>query len=123
MSYTPPPPGGDQYGQQPGYGYGQQPQYGYGGYGGGVREHPQGTTILVLGVLSLVICGLLGPVAWVMGNNALKEIDASPSSYSNRGSVSAGRICGIISSVLLILGVVAVVILIIAGASSSSNGA
>src|SRR5438128_1906635 len=33
-----------------------------------------GTVILVLGILSLVVCGLLGPVAWVMGNRDLKEI-------------------------------------------------
>lgn len=35
-----------------------------------------GTLILVLGILSLVLCGLLGPVAWIMGNNALRNIDA-----------------------------------------------
>ncbi|CAN5591562.1 hypothetical protein BH10ACT1_BH10ACT1_15250 [soil metagenome] len=120
MSYTPPPPdGGQGYGQQPGYGYGQQPSYGY-GYGG-QREHPQGTTILVLGICSLVICGFLGPVAWVMGNNALKEIDANPSAYTNRGSVSAGRICGIITSVLMILGLVVIVIAVIAAAGSGSS--
>ena len=73
----PPPPGGSPYGQQP-YGqqpYGQQPYgqaYGY----GATMEHAQGTTILVLGILSLVICGILGPFAWSMGNKALKEIDA-----------------------------------------------
>jgi hypothetical protein len=79
------------------------------------QAHPQGTTILVLGILSLVICGLLGPVAWVMGNNAIAEIDRNPSAYSNRGSVQAGRICGIVATVLL---VVFVLIAIIASASS-----
>jgi hypothetical protein len=79
------------------------------------QAHPQGTTILVLGILSLVICGLLGPVAWVMGNNALAEIDRNPSAYSNRGSVQAGRICGIVATVLL---GVFVLIAIIASASS-----
>lgn len=138
MSSTPPPeppPGG--YGSppqggfaQPGFGYGP-PAYGpsgYGGYGGGTSEHPQGTTILVLGICSLVftfVCGFgvfLGPVAWIMGNNALREIDANPSVYSNRGSVSAGRICGIIASALIVVMVVGVVILFaIAAGSSSSN--
>lgn len=97
----------------------QAPAPGYGGYGAST-EHPQGTTILVLGILSLVICGLLGPVAWVMGNNAMKEINANPSGYTNRGSVQAGRICGIISSVLLILGVVAIILITVVGASSST---
>jgi hypothetical protein len=79
------------------------------------QAHPQGTTILVLGILSLVICGLLGPVAWVMGNNAIAEIDRNPSAYSNRGSVQAGRICGIVATVLL---VVFLLVAIIASASS-----
>ncbi len=119
MSYTPPPsqPPGGYPPQGGGYGGGYA-----GGYGGGrAVDHPQGTTILVLGICSLVICGLLGPVAWIMGNNALKEIDANPSAYTNRGSVSAGRICGIITSVLMILGILLFVVLIIAGAASSSS--
>jgi hypothetical protein len=118
MSY---PPGGyGGYQQQPGYG---PPGYG-GGYGGQV-EHPQGTTILVLGILSIVTCQILGPFAWSMGNKALEEIDRDPMRYSNRGSINAGRICGIVGSVLLglyLLMVVGIIIVNIAvlGASSSS---
>jgi hypothetical protein len=59
---------------------------------------------LVLGILGILCCGLLGPVAWIQGNNAIKEIDAAPWAYSNRGSVQAGRILGIVVTVLLILG-------------------
>jgi hypothetical protein len=96
------------------------PYGGYGGYGG--REHPQGMTILVLGILSLVVCGLLGPVAWVMGNNALAEIDRNPMAYTNRSTVQAGRICGIVASCLLIVSVLfVVVILVIATAGASST--
>ena len=123
MSYTPPPPGGG-YGPPPGYG-GQPPGYGppqpgYGGYGGQV-EHPQGTTILVMGILSLVICGLLGPVAWNMGNKALREIDGQPGRFSNRGQVQAGRICGMIASCFLILAVILVFLAVILGGLSSSS--
>ena len=91
-----------------------------GGYGVYVppREHPQGTTILVLGILSLVVCGLLGPFAWVMGSKALLEMDASPGVWSNRGNVTAGRICGIISSCLLAVGIV-LAILFLAVATTS----
>jgi hypothetical protein len=33
-----------------------------------------------------VVCGVLGPFAWVMGNRALAEIDAEPpGAFSNRG--------------------------------------
>ena len=110
MSMPPPPP---------------PPVYGspYGGYGG--REHSQGTTILVLGILSLVLgvsCGvgfLLGPVAWVMGNGAIAEIDRDPAAYTNRSMVQAGRVCGIVATALLALGVIAVIVLVAAGPSSN----
>jgi hypothetical protein len=83
-------------------------------------NHPQGTTVLVLGILSLAVCGILGPFAWSMGNKALREIDADPSrTYGNRGQIVAGRICGIIASVFLIIGAVGLVIVIIAAAASS----
>jgi hypothetical protein len=114
MGPPPPPPGPH---DQPGgpFGTPYPPSYGY-----GPRDHPQGTTILVLGILSLVVCGLLGPVAWVMGNNALREIDANPTAYTNRGTVQGGRICGIIASVLLVLAVIVVILVAVAGTASSS---
>ncbi len=115
--YEPQP--GYGYGPQPtygpGYGYGPQQGYGYGAQGNGTMDHPRGTTVLVLGILSLVlsaVCAVgvvLGPVAWIMGNNAIKEIDASPGRYANRGQVQAGRICGIVATALLVLGIVAVI--------------
>ncbi|MEV4801603.1 DUF4190 domain-containing protein [Nonomuraea sp. NPDC049421] len=80
--------------------------YGPGYYGPPPQSHPNGTTILVLGILSLVVCGVLGPFAWVMGNKALQEIDSSGYVYENRGQIQAGRICGIIGSIWLILLVV-----------------
>jgi hypothetical protein len=67
-------------------------------------DHPEGTTILVLGILSLVICGILGPIAWVKGNRAMAEIESQPQTvWTNRGQVRAGQICGIVSSCLLII--------------------
>ncbi|MEV0162282.1 hypothetical protein B0I32_11325 [Nonomuraea fuscirosea] len=79
------------------------PDYGQGPYGPVPQSHPNGTTILVLGILSLVVCTFIGPFAWSMGNKALREIDGSGYFYENRGHVQAGRICGIISSAMLIL--------------------
>jgi hypothetical protein len=99
-----PPYGQAPYGQSP-YGqapYGAPPGYGVPyGYGPPQQEHPQGTTVLILGILGIVACQILGPFAWVLGNRALAEIDANPAMYSNRGLVVAGRICGIVGSVLL----------------------
>ncbi|MBM6403156.1 DUF4190 domain-containing protein [Phycicoccus sp. CSK15P-2] len=98
-STPPPPPPGDGSG-----GYAAPPPPA-GGTGGPV-DHPKGITILVLGILSVVCCSPLGIVALVMGNNALKEIDANPSAYSNRQIVQIGRILGIIGIVFLVLGII-----------------
>ena len=106
-----PPPG---YGAPPPPGY--QP-YGQPGYGA-TQEHPQGTTILVLGILSLVVCGLLGPIAWSMGAKAQREIDSSHITYTNRGNVVAGKICGMIASIMLIVAVLGFAVLIAAAAST-----
>ena len=70
------------------------------------QEDSQATTVLVLGILSLVVCQILGPIAWVMGNNELAGIDAGSRPPQNRGTAQAGRILGIISTVLMIIGVV-----------------
>ena len=76
---------------------------------GGARPHPRGTVVLVLGIVSLFFAGIiLGPIAIVMGNNALREIDASPGSYTNRSTVNAGRILGFVALALNILVIVAV---------------
>lgn len=116
MTYEPPPyPPGPPGPPGPPYGYGYPPP----AYG---VEHPQGTTVLVLGILSLVVCGILGPFAWSMGNRALREIDAAPAGYfRNRGNVTAGRICGIIATVLLIVSVIVLILVFGLLAAVSSN--
>lgn len=77
-------------------------------------EHPQGITVLIMGLLSLVVVQLLGPVAWIMGNRVLAEIDADPARYSNRGMVQAGRIMGMIATILMIV-IVAFFVIVFAG--------
>ena len=60
--------------------------------------------ILIFGILGLVgICWPLGIVAWVMGNGDLKEMDAGAMDPSGRSMTNAGRICGMIGTILLIL--------------------
>ena len=93
MSQQPPPP----------YGYPQQPYR-------PPLDHPQATTVLVLGILGLVVCQVISPIAWVMGNRVLREIDASGGAYAGRSNVNAGRICGIIGTVLIALSVAALLV-------------
>ena len=66
----------------------------------------RGTLILVLGILGLVVCGPLGIAAWVMGNGDLKEMDAGAMDPSGRSTTNAGRICGIIATILLAISIV-----------------
>ncbi len=70
------------------------------------REHPQGTLVLILGIVSITVCQLTGPFAWIIGRRALAEIDANPSAYSNRSMTQAGMTCGIVGTVLLVLSIV-----------------
>lgn len=109
------------YGQNP-YGDqnppGQQPPYGQypyqGGYGAPAPQpHPQATAILVLGILGIVVCGIAAVVALVMGNKALKEIDANPAAYNNRQTVVIGRILGIVGVVIWAISLVIIVIYLI----------
>lgn len=63
-------------------------------------------TTLVLGILSIICCGLLGPVAWVMGNGELKAIAAGTSPASNETMAKIGKILGIIGTVLLVVSLI-----------------
>ena len=66
----------------------------------------RGTVILVLGILSLVVCGPLGIAAWVMGSGDMKEMDAGTMDSAGRGTTQAGKICGIIGTVLFVLSLI-----------------
>jgi len=79
----------------------------------------RGTLILVLGILSLIVCGPLGIAAWIMGNGDLREIDAGTMDPAGRTMTQAGRICGIIACILMILSVVVGAVLLAMGVLSS----
>jgi len=68
------------------------------------RYASRGTTVLVLGILSIMACSVLGPIAWSMGTEELRRISSGETSPLGQQSAFAGRICGIVSTVLLALG-------------------
>jgi len=84
------------------------------------QDHPQATTILILGILGLAACGVLGPFAWSMGNKALREIDASNGQLGGRDTVNVGRILGMIATIILGVAVVIFVIALAVGIYSAS---
>lgn len=67
------------------------------------RDEPVNSTlILVLGILSLVVCPLLGPLAWSMGTTALRTLSTNDDLGPQRSIVTAGRMCGMVSSLLFL---------------------
>ena len=72
----------------------------------------RGTLILVLGILGLVGCGIFTAIpAWIMDSNDLKEMDAGAMDPSGRGNTNAGRICGMVATILGILSILAFLVI------------
>jgi hypothetical protein len=76
---------------------------------------------LVLGILGIVLCPLCAPFAWVLGQKAERLVDASGGMLSGRGEATAGKILGIIGTVLIVLGILLIIVLIAVGASVDSG--
>jgi hypothetical protein len=77
------------------------------------RRHLQahrGPLILVLGILAVVpihgwsLSLILGPIAWILGNNDLAEMRAGRMDREGESMTNAGRICGMIATILSIVG-------------------
>ena len=64
----------------------------------------RGGLILALGILGIVCCFICGIIAWVMGNGDLRQMDAGRMDPSGRGLTQAGKICGMVSVILQIVG-------------------
>jgi ABC-type Fe3+ transport system permease subunit len=88
--------------------------------GSAYPEQSQATTILVLGILGIICCGPLGIAAWIMGNNELEAIGNGRRNPEGRSTANAGRVMGIIASVLMILGFLVLIGLLIFGVSLST---
>lgn len=93
-SYAPPP---QAYAPPPAYG--APPPPGGGGTSG------KATTSLVLGILGILCCGLLAPVAWIMGKGELDAIRRGQSNPAGEGIAKAGYILGIIGSILFVFAI------------------
>jgi len=124
VSENPPPPYGE---PQPFYYGGQPPPPGYPPYGYGQSpyaappDHGSTTTVLILGILGLVACQILSPFAWAMGNRVVREIDASGGRLGGRSMANAGRICGIIGTLLLIFSVGLLLLFLVIGIGTMST--
>ncbi len=64
----------------------------------------RGSTILTLGILSLVFAGfILGPIAWIMGNNDLAEMREGIMDAEGESNTNTGRILGMVATILYLV--------------------
>jgi ABC-type Fe3+ transport system permease subunit len=107
LSYGTPPPTDGPYGPQPPYG------------GQSAPTHGSATTALVLGILSFVVCGLLGIPAYIIGKRAEREVRASQGTLSGEGLAKAGWILGLVAMILTVLALLLVVGLLALGSTGT----
>jgi len=74
-------------------------------------EHPHGVLVFVLGLLGVLGVAVLGPVAWYLASRAERQALAEKVRYSNQGFIVAGKVLGIIATVMLVLALVLGVLL------------
>jgi hypothetical protein len=88
-------------------------------------EPHRGTLILVFGIIGLVACMFFAPFAWIMGNHDLAEMRSGRMDPEGEGLTNAGRICGIIGTVLfgilVVLNVCGCFVGIIAALANGNN--
>lgn len=89
----------------------------------------RGGLILAFGLISIVTgIFVFGIIAWVMGNNDLADIRAGRMDPEGEGMTQAGRIIGMISTIMTIVGVVACcgfygcIFLLAAGGAAAGGG-
>src|SRR5215203_1882902 len=92
------------YGQQSTMPYGQQPYT-----MPPTQEHPQGTMILIFGILGIFIT-IFAPIAWYLGNKAKQDVQTSGIQYSNEQNISIGRMLGKVFTIIAIVSIVLVII-------------
>jgi Domain of unknown function (DUF4190) len=96
--------------------YSQYPEPPYGPPPVPARQDGGATAAMVLGICSLVLCGLLGPVALFIGISARRRIRESGGYLSGDGQATAGIVMGAITSALIALAIVLIVVIVIASA-------
>ncbi|MEM9284093.1 MAG: DUF4190 domain-containing protein [Verrucomicrobiota bacterium] len=84
-------------------------------------EPHRGTTVLVLGILGLVVCQICGIIAWVMANKDIPKMEAGTMDPEGLGQTKAGKICGIISVILLAVIIVIYGIMIVIGVGAAAT--
>jgi hypothetical protein len=99
----------------------------------GQIEHPDASSSQIMGILSIVFCGIIGLILGIISKKkatkALEEIAANPGKYSESslGKLKTGKTCGTIGMVLGIVGLSLFVLyilffVVIFGAAAANGG-
>ncbi|RYD69848.1 MAG: DUF4190 domain-containing protein [Sphingobacteriales bacterium] len=89
---------------------------------GGQQNLPNATAALVLGILAIPACcfygifGLIfGIIAWILGAGEVKKYNLNPAAYteSSYKNAKAGKICGMIATILSLLTIVFFILVIV----------
>lgn len=76
-------------------------------------EHPNAGTVLGLGIASLAMLffgfPITGPFAWYLGSKARREMRQNPGRYRESTNLTAGWVMGIVTSILMLLGLLLIV--------------
>jgi hypothetical protein len=75
-----------------------------------LAEH-RGNLILALGIASLAVCALIGPAAWILGHNDLKEMRAGRMDPEGESNTRIGMILGMVATILSLVGVLLICVL------------
>lgn len=78
---------------------------GTGAMPGQARQYPkadQSGVVLAMGILSWIVCPICGIVAWIMGGQALKDMQAGAADPTNRGLVQVGYYLGMVHVIVTV---------------------
>jgi hypothetical protein len=88
-------------------------------------ESSQATAALVLGIVGLVLCGgILSPIAWYLGATEVRAIEEGRRDPGGLQTANAGKILGIIGTVLVGLAVlvgIGILLLVVVSATVTSS--
>lgn len=75
----------------------------------------RGGLILGLSLAGWLFCALFSIAAWIMGHSDMKEIDAGRMAPEGRSMTQAGKIIGMIQTVLLLVGLLFFCVIMVLG--------
>jgi hypothetical protein len=75
----------------------------------GTKEPHRGVLILVMGILGLMVCGVVGIFAWMMGKKDLELMSIGQMDKEGEALTKVGYILGIVGTILFLIQLLCVV--------------